>query len=99
MEFCAPHMSYRPRLLEGWERIIAFTVLARPLEELCPAIAGVVRHREGPLSETPGERRSPPMVHAVACAVANTGGAGPLEGGLGGFGMGARGVLERHHAA
>lgn len=44
---------------------MAFTVLAEPFEAVYPAIAGVVRQREGPLSETVGERRPPLMVQAA----------------------------------
>ncbi len=55
-------MDYTPRKLAGWERNIAFTLVSAPFEATRSAIAGVVRHRDGPMSETEGERRPPLMV-------------------------------------
>ncbi len=65
MSFRAPRMEYSPRQLEGWEKIIAFTVVARPFDKIYQTVAGVVRQREGPLSEDRSERRPPLMVQAA----------------------------------
>ncbi len=64
MKFRAPPMSYVPRQLEAWEKTIAFTVVPQTFDAIYPAVAGVVRHREGPLSEGRDERRPPLMVQA-----------------------------------
>ncbi len=61
MTFRPPAMTYTPRKLEGWERFIAFTLVTAPFEAVQPAIAGVVRHRDGPMSKTEGEHRPPLM--------------------------------------
>ncbi len=62
MDFRAPHMTYAPLTLEGWEKFVAFTLIRAPFEEVQPVAAGVIRHREGPMGEMTGERRPPLMV-------------------------------------
>ena len=55
-------MTYQPRMLEGWETQIAFTIVEAPFETVEPVASGVIRARQGPSGKVIGERRPPMMV-------------------------------------